>query len=145
MPPDNLTIGDLSRATGCNAQTIRYYEKIGLLPCPLRTAGKQRRYNARHLSLLAFVRHARTLGFPLEAIRELLDLAAHPALPCAGADALARAQLRDVDDRIDRLQGLRRELKRMIDECEGKRVERCRIIEVLADHGQCLGEHAPLP
>jgi DNA-binding transcriptional MerR regulator len=145
MPSDNLTIGDLSRATGCNAQTIRYYEKIGLMPLPQRTAGKQRRYEPKHLSLLAFIRHARMLGFPLEAIRELLELAAHPEQPCAGADSLARAQLRDVEDRIDRLKGLRRELKRMVDECDGKRVEHCRIIEVLADHGQCLDEHAPPP
>lgn len=141
MSSKELTIGDLSRATGCNAQTIRYYEKIGLMPSPQRTPGKQRRYQARHMTLLAFIRHARMLGFPLEAIRELLRLAAHPEQPCSTADSLARAQLRDVETRISRLEGLRRELKRMVDECEGQRVEQCRILEVLSDHGQCLGEH----
>ena len=74
MSGQEIGIGDLSRATGCKVQTIRYYEEIGLMPEPKRTAGNQRRYGRRHVDRLAFIRHSRELGFSLEAICELLSL-----------------------------------------------------------------------
>jgi len=134
MESAELTIGRLAQATGTTAQTIRYYERIGLLPAPVRTAGNQRRYGARHLERLAFVRHARELGFSLDAIRELLALADDPDRPCAEADRIAQAQLRTVRSRIARLEALRSELEAMLDQCAGGRIESCRIIEVLSDH-----------
>ena len=138
MTDDILSIGQLAAATGCKVQTIRYYEQIGLLPPPARTGGNQRRYTARHRDRLAFVRHARDLGFPLSAVRELLDLADHPERPCGAADRIARRQLAEVEGRIARLRALSAELERMIDACAGGRVKDCRVIEVLADHGRCL-------
>ena len=99
----DFTIGDLARETGCKVQTIRYYEEIGLMPEPARTAGNQRRYGERHVDRLAFIRHSRELGFSLEAIRELLSLSDHPEQPVRAADQIARRQLQHVERRIARL------------------------------------------
>ena len=146
---ETLSIGDLSSQTGCKVQTIRYYEQIGLLPEPSRSSGNQRRYRQSHADRLAFIRHARELGFPLDSIRELLSLADHPGRSCEAADAIAKAQLRQVEHRIARLLSLKAELERMVEECRGGRVADCRVIDVLADHGKCLtanhGGAEPLP
>jgi DNA-binding transcriptional MerR regulator len=136
-----LPIGELSKATGVKVPTIRYYEDIGLLPAPPRTASNRRTYGADALRRLAFIRHARDLGFEVEAIRQLLALAADPTHPCADADAIARAHLRDIDSRIARLTALRAEIARMVTACAHDTVATCRVIEVLADHGQCGHEH----
>lgn len=136
-----LSIGRLSRETGTKVQTIRYYEQIGLMPEAERSAGRQRRYTTADLERLAFIRHARELGFPLDAVRELLDLADNPRRPCDEADAIARRQLVRVERRIGRLEALRAELARMLEECSGGRVSDCRVIEVLRDHSECLTDH----
>lgn len=133
-----LTIGQLARATGCNVQTIRYYEQIGLMPAPARSGGNQRRYGPVHARRLAFIRHSRELGFPLDAIRQLLRLTDRPNASCQEADAIAREQLVAVEERIRRLLALKAELDRMVAECSGGRVAQCRVIEVLADHDKCL-------
>ena len=136
-----LTIGSLARKTGTKVQTIRYYEQIGLMPEPGRTEGGQRRYGDNELDRLAFIRHARQLGFSLEAIRELLDLSDHPDRPCLEADAIARRQLKQVEQRLARLEALRTELKRMVHECSGGQTADCRVLEVLRDHSECLTDH----
>ena len=136
-----LTIGTLSRKTGTKVQTVRYYEQIGLLREPGRTEGGQRRYEEADLDRLAFIRHARQLGFSLDAIRELLELSDHPQQSCADADSIARRQLKQVEQRLLRLQALQKELKRMIVECSGGRVADCRVLEVLRDHSECLTAH----
>lgn len=136
-----LTIGTLAKRTGTKVQTIRYYETIGLMPEPERTEGGQRRYGQAGLDRLAFVRHGRQLGFSLEAIRDLLDLADNPAQSCADADSIAQRQLKEVEDRIARLEALRLELKRMIRECGHDTVAQCRVLEVLRDHAECLTDH----
>lgn len=140
MPEREFSIGELAMQTGTKVQTIRYYEQIGLMPAPARTEGNQRRYGRRHMARLAFVRHSRELGFPLDAIRELLSLADVPDRPCVAADAIAKRQLQAVERRIKQLTALKAELKRMIVECSGGRICECRVIEVLADssHGHCL-------
>ncbi|CTQ34540.1 MerR family transcriptional regulator [Jannaschia rubra] len=135
------TIGTLSARTGTKVQTIRYYEQIGLMREPGRSSGGQRRYHEADLDRLAFIRHSRQLGFPLDAIRELLDLSDSPSRPCAEADAIARRQLRQVELRLARLQVLRKELKRMVADCDGDSVAECRVLEVLRDHSECLTEH----
>ncbi|AUQ72469.1 MerR family transcriptional regulator [Phaeobacter inhibens] len=136
-----LTIGTLAKRTGTKVQTIRYYEQIGLMPEPGRTAGGQRRYGHMELDRLAFIRHARQLGFPLDAIRELLDLADHPGQSCSNADSIAQRQLKQVEDRIARLEALQTELQRMICDCAGGTVAECRVLEVLRDHSECLTNH----
>lgn len=136
-----LTIGTLARRTGTKVQTIRYYEQIGLMPEPGRTAGGQRRYGDGELNRLAFIRHARQLGFTLEAIRELLDLSDHPEKSCQEADQIARRQLRQVEQRMARLEALRTELQRMVHECSGGNTSDCRVLDVLRDHSECLTDH----
>ena len=131
-----LTIGSLAKKTGTKVQTIRYYEQIGLMPEPGRTGGGQRRYGDAELD-----RHSRQLGFPLDVIRELLDLSDHPDKSCDEADAIARRQLKQVEQRLARLKALRTELKRMVHECSGGRTADCRVLEVLRDHTECLTQH----
>jgi DNA-binding transcriptional MerR regulator len=142
MTLHEFSIGQLSARIGCKVQTIRYYEQIGLMPHPLRTHGNQRRYGKRHLERLGFIRHSRELGFPLEAIRELLNLADDPDSSCHSVDGIAKRQLREVESRILRLEALRQELERMIVQCRRGKIAECRVIKVLADHGLCAQEHS---
>ena len=132
-----LTIGRAAEAAGCKVQTIRYYEQIGLLPRPPRSEGNQRLFAHADIRRLAFIRHARALGFPLQAIRDLLSLGDEPEQSCEAADAIARTQLADVERRIEYLRALRRELKRMIEQCRGGRIADCRVIEILSDNAPC--------
>ena len=136
----SLTIGKLAKETGCKVQTIRYYEQIGMLPPAMRTAGNQRVYREEDLKRLAFIRHARELGFHLDAIRELLSLSDDPDHSCEDADAIAKSQLIEVEHRIARLQSLKGELENMIQQCKGGKISSCRVVEVLSDHSLCL-EH----
>ena len=139
----DLTIGRVAEAADCKVQTIRYYEQIGLLPSPPRTAGNQRRYSWADVERLLFIRHARGLGFPLEAVRDLLSLSDSPDHSCDAADAIARAQLENVKGRISRLTSLKGELERMIEQCSGGQISDCRVIEALSDHSACsLEDHA---
>ena len=93
----DFPIGELSRRTHVKVPTIRFYEQIGLLPAPPRTQGQQRRYDTSHASRLNFIRHARELGFEVEAIRELLAMSAQPNQPCADIDNLARRHIKEID------------------------------------------------
>ncbi len=135
MDGESLTIGRLAALTGCKVQTIRYYEQIGLLPAAPRTAGNQRVYGGGHAERLAFIRHARELGFSLGAVRELLALSDDPSRPCEDADRIARAHLREVEHRIARLSRLRAELERTVSRCAGGRIAECRVIQALSREG----------
>jgi DNA-binding transcriptional MerR regulator len=132
-----LSIGALARRTGSNIQTIRYYEQIGLLPAPPRTEGGQRRYGADVVHRLAFIRHARDLGFDIDSIRELMQLAGTPERPCDDVDRIAEAHLRAVEEKIAKLTALRTELRRMLKECGRGQIAECRVIESLSDHQLC--------
>ena len=139
-----LSIGELSRRTGVKVPTIRYYEETGLLEAATRTAGNQRRYGHEQLEKLAFVRHARDLGFSLEAIRALIELQDHPDRSCQEANALARDQLAGVRARIRRLQALETELQRIAEGCDGEgRAASCYVLRSLADHQHCVTDHQP--
>jgi Cu(I)-responsive transcriptional regulator len=127
-----FTIGDLGKATGTRVETVRYYERIGLLPRPARTAGNYRVYGAAALARLSFIRRARDLGFALDQVRALLGLADDRTRDCAGIDRIAHAHLCEVERKLADLAALRRELKVLIDSCEGGRVADCRIVEALA-------------
>ena len=137
-----FSIGRLARETGCKVQTIRWYEEIGVMPEPRRTPGNQRIYGPEDAARLAFIRHSRELGFPLDDVREMLAMADQPGESCEAVDALARRHLNQVRRRIERLEGLEAELERMIERCRGGKVADCRIIEVLSDHShaQCLSD-----
>ena len=136
-----ISIGELSRRTGVKAPTIRYYELVALMPPPSRSEGQQRRYGEAEVSRLTFVRHARELGFEIEAIRELLAMSERPDQSCAEADRIARRHMSEVDRRIGQLTALRAELQRMVDACGHGRVGDCRVIETLANHQHCEHPH----
>jgi len=139
----SMTIGRAAAAAGCKVQTVRYYEQVGLLPAPSRTEGNQRLYADADIRRLMFIRHARGLGFPLDAIRSLLSLSDRPDQPCKTADMIARAQLAEVERRLAQLNALKAELSRMLDQCRGGTILDCRVIETLASHGECLpDDHA---
>lgn len=132
MSLDNLlNIGALARATGTKVETIRWYERVGLLPAPARSAGNYRTYGEAHLGRLSFIRRARDLGFSLEQIRTLLDLAEDRERSCDAVDVIAREHLDEVDRKIADLQALRRELNSLIGQCRHGKVAECRIIEAL--------------
>lgn len=128
-----VPIGEAARQSGVKVPTIRYYEEIGLLPTAVRSDGNRRLYNAADLRRLAFIRHARELGFEVKAIRTLLSLQDKPHQSCAAADEIARARLAEVEQRITSLAALRAELERMVRECACGHVAECRVIEILAD------------
>ena len=136
-----VPIGEAARQSGVKVPTIRYYEQIGLSPAPPRSEGNRRLYEPGEIHRLAFIRHARELGFEVEAIRALLALQDKPDQSCAAADAIARARLSEVKQRIRSLTALKSELERMIRGCAHGRVDQCRVIEILADHGQCRHPH----
>ena len=137
----DVSIGEAARHSGVKVPTIRYYEQIRLLPALSRTDGNRRLYAASDLRRLGFIRHARELGFDIEAIRALLTLQDDTSQSCASADAIAKARLTEVDQRIRSLKALKRELARMVEGCRHGRVSECRVIEVLADHGECTQPH----
>lgn len=129
-----LTIGKLAKAADVKIPTIRFYEQIGLLPVPDRTESDRRMFGEAAVRRLAFIKHARQLGFPIEAIRTLLDLADDPDRACDEANTLAQEQLVAVDAKIAQLTALRTELKRMADAgCRGGASSACRVIEALSN------------
>ena len=142
MSESALTIGELVRRTGCKAPTVRYYESIGLLPCPSRSVGNQRRYGPKDLARLDFIQHCRELGFSQIAIRDILGLADCPEQPCDSVTNVVQGHLDDVSARIARLTRLKAELERMVADCSGGEVGSCRILETLADHSHrhCLSD-----
>ena len=137
----DYAIGELAARSGVKVPTIRYYEQIGLLAAPLRTAGNQRRYDGAALDRLCFIAHARAMGFPMASLKAMLRLAGHRHAPCADLDGLVRDRLAEVDERIARLSRLRSELAGMLESHNHGTVGECRIIEVLSDHAECATEH----
>lgn len=132
MSDAHLAIGELGRMTGTKVETIRYYERIGLLAEPGRTAGNYRAYTSEHLNRLSFIRRSRDLGFSLDQVRALLDLSDDRDRPCEAVDAIAKEHLNAVDRKIADLRALRRELSSLLEQCRCGTVADCRIIEALS-------------
>lgn len=130
-----MKIGELATATATNVETVRYYEKIGLIAPPARTAANYRAYGAEHLARLSFIRRSRSLGFGLDAVRELLRLADDPDQPCADIDGMASGKISEIDAKIEDLMRLRTELFQLVSACETGTVRSCRIVEALAPRG----------
>src|SRR5215831_10799320 len=114
---DGVPIGELSRRTGVHVETIRYYEKIKMLPAPRRTAGGHRVYGPQQARVLAFIRRGRELGFTLEEIRALLALAGPGKASCAEVRAIATRHLEDIRTKIGDLTKLERLLSRTVAKC----------------------------
>jgi DNA-binding transcriptional MerR regulator len=126
------SIGELAEATDTKVETVRYYERIGILPTPKRTSGNYRAYSAGHLARLSFIRRARDLGFTLDQVRALLALADQKKQDCGTVDALAREHLADIDRKISDLKALRRELSGLIGQCKQGTIADCRILSALS-------------
>lgn len=137
-----MKIGELGRATGTSSETIRYYERIGLLPKPGRTGSNYRSYAPDHVERLNFVRHARGLGFEIADIRSLLDLADHPERDCGEADEIASRHLGAIEAKIERLLKLRAGLNRLITQCRGGQAADCQILAALGNHEHCGSSHS---
>ena len=130
MAETAIQIGELSRRTGCLIETIRYYERIGLMPAPPRR-GRYRSYGSGDVDRLGFVRRARELGFTLDEVRALLGLAAGGDASCAEVRDLAAVHLKDVRARIADLRRMERVLADSVRACEGGEKAGCPLIETL--------------
>ncbi|WP_160119806.1 MerR family transcriptional regulator [Rhodovarius lipocyclicus] len=135
-----LPIGALSRRTGCNVETIRYYERAGILPHPARSEGGHRMYGTAHVMRLGFVRRARELGFTLDEVRALLRLVDQEDHACVEARELAARHLQAVRARLADLQRMESVLAGMIECCGGSVRPECPLLETLFDGGEVEGK-----
>lgn len=132
--PTEIAIGELSRRTQCNIETIRYYERISLVPRPRRSAGRSRRYDAEDIARLRFIRRARELGFTLDGVRALLRLSAEDGEGIrAEMRGIAAAHLTEVRTKIADLRALECVLADALRECDAGQQPRCPLIAVLSD------------
>lgn len=127
-----MQIGGLSARTGVHIETIRYYEHVGLIPKPARLPSGRRVYAEADVRRLGIIRHARELGFEMEAVRRLLALQDQPEASCEGVTALVEAQLAEVERRMTQLEGLKKEFQRMLESCHRGQMADCRILDALA-------------
>jgi Cu(I)-responsive transcriptional regulator len=127
-----MKIGEIADATATKVETVRFYEKSGLLPPPARTQNNYRSYGNNHLQRLSFIRRARQLGMSLDNVRELLELADDEERSCEAVDAIASAHLVDIERKLADLNQMAAELRRVIGQCHKGRVSDCLIIETLA-------------
>ena len=135
MDSDNsvkkMLIGTISRLTGVNIETIRYYERIGVMPMPRRSDGGQRLYNEAQLNRLAFVKRSRELGFTLKEVRALLALIDSGNMTCSEVHGMTTRHLKDVRKKISDLRKLEQALDELAAQCSRGRVPDCPIVETL--------------
>ena len=130
-----LSIGELSAMTGCNIETIRYYERIKILRKPLRSAGGHRQYDQDAAQRLAFVRKCRDLGFSLDQVRELLHFVDGGDYTCEEVRSIAVGHMESVRRKIADLNKMKRVLADMVNQCDGGQVPDCPIIDALFGSG----------
>lgn len=128
-----LTRGRVSKMTGCNIETIRYYERVGLMPPPPRSAGGHRIYDDTLVRRLRFIRRCRELGFTLEEIRTLLDLVDRDDYTCAEVKDISIAHVEEVRRKIRDLRRLEKTMMGMVKQCDGGAVPDCPVIDALFD------------
>lgn len=128
-----LTIGTLSDRAGCNIETIRYYERIGLMPRTARSDGGHRLYGEDHVKRLGFIRRSRELGFTLDQIRTLLGLVDGQRYTCAQVKRVTVEHLEEIRRKVADLRTMERVLKDMAAQCDGGAVPKCAVIEALFD------------
>ena len=132
MREPRFPIGALSTETGVNIETIRYYERIGLMPKPPRTEGRRRIFDASHLKRLSFIRRGRELGFSIDEIRDLLGLARGHRLTCAEVKTMTEMHIAGIRSKVKDLRKLERVLNDLAARCHGRDVPDCPILEVLS-------------
>lgn len=131
-----LTIGKLSKTSGVKVETIRYYERRGLLPSPVRSSSGYRQYGEEDVKRLRFIRRGRKLGFSLEEIHSLLQLVDQPLQPCNDANQLVQNHLQEIEVRIRDLEAIRVVLEQLAD-CQSQTAEHCRLLEALEERDCC--------
>lgn len=136
-----LTIGEVARRAACRVETVRYYEHAGLMPDPPRTKGGHRAYSADHMKRLTFIRRARELGFTLDQVRSLLDLAESDDFACADVKAMTLSHKQDVRRKMADLKRLDAALADLAGRCEGDRGQDCAIFDALFDEQHSLLKH----
>jgi len=134
-----IGIGELAELTQCKVPTIRYYEQVGLMPKPGRTSGNQRRYTDTHRQRLVFIRHARSLGFSMKEVKQLVALQGEHVSD--RVSRIARRHLESVQTKIHHLVALELALNEMVSCCESGKPHECRIMHVLNDHQLCSSDH----
>lgn len=132
---DGIPIGELSRLTGVHIETIRYYEKIGMLSAPPRTQSGRRVYGPKETRMLAFIRRGRELGFTLGQIRALLNLGGPGKASCAEVREIAKHHIEDVRAKINDLTKLERLLRKTVAQCSGGEVPDCPVLDILDVQG----------
>lgn len=131
-----MTIGEVARRAGVKVETLRYYERHGLVPEPARSAAGYRQYGADTVRRIRFIRRAKALGFTLAEIRELLGLRAAPGVSCADVRAQAEAKIAEIDTRLQALVRMKSALARLARECGTGPVSECPILEALDADGR---------
>lgn len=124
-----MKIGELAQRAGCDVQTVRFYEREGLLEEPAREASGYRRYEERHLARLNFIRHSRSLDIPLPEVRQLLDFAASPDQSCGQVNELLDRHIALVKQRVESLRKLEKQLVTLRRSCDGAGTHPCVILE----------------
>ncbi|MFW8595281.1 MerR family transcriptional regulator [Cribrihabitans neustonicus] len=132
-PASGLKRSDLARLTGCNLETIRYYESVGLMPDPPRTSSGHRRYGTAHVERLNFVMRARDLGFTMEETRGLLSLVGRGSHTCAEVERMGRHHLDVVRAKIRDLQAIETILSDTVSRCSGGDTPDCPLLDVLSE------------
>ena len=138
MKVDNISVKplrrvDVARATGCNLETIRYYETVGIMPDPPRSAKGHRCYDEIHVRRLKFVMRSRDLGFSLEEIRGLLGLVDDRTQTCAQVQTVAESHLQDVQEKIADLKRIEHVLSVTVARCTGDAAPECAVIDALLE------------
>jgi MerR family mercuric resistance operon transcriptional regulator len=128
---EGITIGELSKLTGVNIETIRYYERIKMLPRPPRTSGGRRVYDPTHLRILAFIRRSRALGFSLDEIHALIRLGGPVKASCRQVREIAAHHLDDIRAKITDLRKMERVLAKTVAQCTGTTAPICPVLDIL--------------
>jgi MerR family transcriptional regulator, mercuric resistance operon regulatory protein len=126
-----LAIGELSKRSGVKIETIRYYERVKMLPAPSRAASGRRIYGATDLRILGFIRRSRELGFSLDEIRALLRLGGPAKASCREVREIAAHHLQDIRAKLDDLAKLERLLAKTVARCSGKTAPDCPVLDIL--------------
>ncbi|MGH8436982.1 MAG: Cd(II)/Pb(II)-responsive transcriptional regulator [Pseudomonas sp.] len=131
-----MRIGELAKLADCQVETVRYYEREGLLPAPARSEGNYRLYSSAHIVRLTFIRNCRTLDMTLDEIRRLLDLVDRPEESCEGVNSLVDEHIKHVETRVTSLLALQQQLIELRHQCSSRRgVDKCGILQQLTSSG----------
>ena len=138
---DGFTIGQVAKQANVNIETLRYYERRGLIPRPRRTVANYRVYSSDNLRRVKFIKQAQGLGFSLQEIKKLLALRATPRARCADVRTYAAHKIEDIDEKIRSLARMRKTLEKLIAECSGEGpVTQCPILESLDSESSTVGQ-----